>query len=234
VSAVICTLNEAENLRHVLPFIPSSVDEVVLIDGHSTDATVDVARRLRPDIVVHQQPGKGKDVAMQYGVQKATGDIVVMLDADGETDPAEMDKFLAPLLQGYDLAKGTRFAHGYKNKPFKRVFGNWTIAMTCNVLFFKRYSDLCSGYTAFWKDAAEDAGLWKANGWLYEPRIIARALRNGLRVIEVEHRSLGRISGQSRLPNWRQGLNSIRYILIERLRPPRSRKKKRAPILGRS
>ena len=109
ITAVVCTLNEAPNLIHVLPRIPSYVDEVLLVDGHSTDGTVEIARTLRPDIRVLYQEGNGKGEAMRYGMEQATGDIIVTLDADGETDPQEMAKFIEPLLQGYDFDEGLAF-----------------------------------------------------------------------------------------------------------------------------
>src|SRR5690242_3841803 len=85
VSVVIPALNEAENLPHVLPRIPAWVHEVILVDGHSTDATVAVARELRRDIRVIRQQGHGKGAALRSGFAAARGDIIVMLDADGST-----------------------------------------------------------------------------------------------------------------------------------------------------
>jgi len=102
ITALICALNEEENLLHVLPKIPGWVDEILLVDGHSTDRTVEVARQLNPDVKVLYQPGKGKGDALKCGIKHATGDIIVTLDADGSTDPEEMPKFIEPLLDGYD------------------------------------------------------------------------------------------------------------------------------------
>ena len=144
------------------------------MDGHSTDGTVEIARSLKPDIRVLLQKGQGKGEAMRYGMEQATGDIIVTLDADGETDPEEMAKFIEPLLQGYDFAKGTRFAAGWRHKPLHRLLGNFVIANTCNLLYGTRFSDLCSGYNAFWRHVLERAYLWSDDGWNYEPLIIAR------------------------------------------------------------
>ena len=87
VSVVIPALNEAANLPHVLPSIPYWVHEIVLVDGHSTDNTVEVAQQICPCIRVVQQKGKGKGSALRTGFAEATGEIIVMLDADGSTDP---------------------------------------------------------------------------------------------------------------------------------------------------
>ena len=77
VTALICTLNEENNLPHVLPKIPDWVDEVLLVDGHSADATVAVARKLCPAINILYQPGRGKGDALKYGIGNATGDSAV-------------------------------------------------------------------------------------------------------------------------------------------------------------
>src|SRR2546423_5518844 len=83
ITVVIPARNEAQNLRHVLPYIPSIVSEVILVDGHSTDDTIAVAQELMPTIHVIKQVRKGKGDALRIGFAACTGDIIVMLDADG-------------------------------------------------------------------------------------------------------------------------------------------------------
>src|SRR5690242_18742358 len=85
VTVVIPALNEAECLPHVLPRLPAWVDEVLLVDGQSTDGTIEIARRLRPDVRIVAQQGRGKGAALRTGLMQATGDIIVTLDADGST-----------------------------------------------------------------------------------------------------------------------------------------------------
>jgi glycosyltransferase involved in cell wall biosynthesis len=112
VSVIIPTLNEEQNLPHVLTKLPGRLHEVIIVDGFSTDDTLDVARRLRPDakIVLQQCPGKGD--ALRCGFEAATGDALVMLDADGSANPAEIPAFVETLMAGADFAKGTRFREG--------------------------------------------------------------------------------------------------------------------------
>ncbi|HEX7069393.1 MAG TPA: glycosyltransferase family 2 protein, partial [Rhodothermales bacterium] len=112
VSVVIPAKNEVRNIGWVLERIPTYVDEVIIVDGLSSDGTLDVARMLMPNIVeVHERrPGKG--AALRAGFAAATGDYVVMLDADGSMDPAEIDRYVERLDEGYDLVKGSRFLPG--------------------------------------------------------------------------------------------------------------------------
>src|ERR1700692_2869554 len=112
ISVIIPTRNEAQNLHHVLPCIPSIVSEVILVDGHSTDNTIEVAQQLLPTISIIKQGGIGKGDALRAGIAAATGDIMVMLDADGSADPSEIPRFVRALMAGYDFAKGSRFAQG--------------------------------------------------------------------------------------------------------------------------
>src|SRR6266700_104390 len=97
VSVVISALNEAQNLPYVLPYIPSIVSEVILVDGQSTDDTVAVAEQLMPSIRIVKQKGKGKGDALRIGFAACTGDIIVTLDADGSTNPREIPCFIEAL-----------------------------------------------------------------------------------------------------------------------------------------
>ena len=220
VSAVVCALNEARNLPHVLPHIPDWVDEVLLVDGGSTDETVAVARRLRPGVRVLRQSGEGKGAAMREGIERARGEIIVTLDADGETDPRELPSFVERLLEGHDFVKGSRFAKGWRNKPAHRLLGNWVIVTACNLLFGSKFSDLCSGYNAFWRDVPQRVNIWADDGWNYEPLILARLLRAGLDVVEEPQSYAGRLGEESKLSSWGQGLKTMLVLLQERFAAP--------------
>src|SRR5436189_4656898 len=109
ISVVIPTLNEAQNLPYVLPRIPPIVAEVILVDGHSTDNTIAVAQQLLPTIHVIKQMGKGKGSALRAGFAACTGDVIVLLDADGSADSNEISLFVEVLKAANDLAKCSRF-----------------------------------------------------------------------------------------------------------------------------
>src|SRR6266566_7081063 len=103
ISVVIPTLNEAENLPHILPDLPNIVSEVVLVDGGSKDNTIMVAKELRADIHIMRQTGKGKGNALAEGFAASTGNIIVMMDADGSHDPHEIVLFVDALVKGADF-----------------------------------------------------------------------------------------------------------------------------------
>ena len=153
ISIVVPALNEALNLSVVLPQLPQ-VHEVILVDGGSVDGTVMAARRALPDIVTVLQSRKGKGNALAAGFARVTGDIVVMFDADGSADPAEITRFVEALKAGADFAKGSRFTAGGGSAditPVRRL-GNRFLNGVFNVGFRTRYTDLCYGYNAFWAD----------------------------------------------------------------------------------
>ncbi len=222
VSVVIPALNEAQNLPHVLPRIPNWVDEVVLADGGSEDQTVEVARMLLPDVRVVHEPQPGKGVGLQAGFRAARGDIIVTLDADGSTDPAEIPAFVGCLLAGADFAKGSRFVQGAgtTDMGLVRRTGNWCLQRLVRVAFGGRYSDLCYGYNAFWRHVLPVID-GDADGFEIETLMNIRVLAAGMRVAEVASHEARRIHGQSHLRTFRDGLRVLRTIIRERRRAPR-------------
>jgi glycosyltransferase involved in cell wall biosynthesis len=218
VTVLVCTLNEEECLPHVLPRIPGWVHEVLLIDGGSTDRTVEVAQKLSPDIRILFQAGKGKGNAIKHGVRTSTGDIIVALDADGETDPADIKRFVEPLLRGADFVKGSRLARGRPaNMSFHRWVGNRILAWTCNALHGTRYTDVCSGYNGFWKRAFLGLEL-TLDSFEMEQEMLVKAAKAGRKVVEVFHQDNGRIGGVSKISDVRQGLIDWWIIVRERFR----------------
>ena len=217
VSVVIPTLNEAENLPHVLARLPAGLHELVIADGHSTDGTVDVARRLWPDVRVIFQPGRGKGDALAAGFAACTGDIIVTLDADGSTDGAELPRFVAALCNGADFVKGSRFAQGGASADltFIRRLGNRCLNALVNAAYGMRYSDLCYGYNAFWSRCLPYLHL-DCDGFEVETLMHVRIAKAGLVVHEVPSFESPRLHGASHLNAVRDGLRVVRTIAGER------------------
>jgi glycosyltransferase involved in cell wall biosynthesis len=219
VSVVIPTKNEAANLPLVLPRLPDFVTEVIIVDAHSTDGTVEVARSLRPDARILQQKSRGKGEALRIGFEAATGDIIVSIDADGSTRPEEIHSFVEALMGGADYVKGSRYMPGGGSTDLTalRRLGNHGLTFAVRVVHRAKFSDLCYGFNAFWADVLPILEL-KSDGFEIETEMNLRAHVTGLRIHEVPSVEAARIYGASNLHAVRDGLRVLRQILIERRR----------------
>lgn len=231
VSVVIPTLNEARNLPHVFDHMPDGIKELIIVDGRSVDGTCAVARRLRPDARIITQNRSGKGNALACGFAAATGQIIVMLDADGSADAGEIPFFVQALLNGADFAKGTRFAPGGGSADITRLrtLGNRLLMAMVNRAYGTAYSDLCYGFNVFWRrhlpvlslDSATPEGqdgtkrLW-GDGFEIETLIAIRVAVARLAVVEVPSFEHSRIHGVSNLTAFSDGLRVLRMILTER------------------
>lgn len=218
VTVVIPTLNEAKNLPLVLPRIPLDlVDEVILVDGRSTDDTVEVARSILPSITVVLEPKKGKGAAMSAGYRAATGDIIIVVDADGSNDPREIPRFLRALVEGADFVKGSRFAHhgGTTDMPRYRQMGNGAFVVAVNTLFGCKFTDLCYGYHAFWRYCLDIIETSELDGFEIDTALYLRAVRERLRIVEVPSFEGYRFFGVGKLQTIPDGFRVLGTILRE-------------------
>ena len=185
-----------------------------------SDTTKEVARSGWADVKIVSQTGNGKGDALRLGFAAATGDIIVMLDADGSTDPAEIPRFVAGLRTGADMAKGTRFVIGGGSADLTsfRHAGNWALTRLVNVLWKVKLTDLCYGYIAFWRDVIDDLDPL-CRGFEVETLLTIRALGAQLAMVEVPSYEAERISGRSQLRPVHDGIRVLRTILAEWLRP---------------
>jgi glycosyltransferase involved in cell wall biosynthesis len=221
ISVVVPTLDEAANIPHVFDRLPEGLFEVILVDGHSRDDTVAIAKAIRPSVRVVMEPRRGKGAALAAGFAAACGDIIVMLDADGSTDPAEIPRFVDPLFRGADMAKGSRFMDGGRSEDITvtRRLGNRALNGAVNVLFGTTYTDLCYGYNAVWAHCLADLDV-DCDGFEVETLMHVRAARARLRVVEVPSFERERMHGESKLRAWRDGRRALATILRERFRNP--------------
>ncbi len=232
---VVPARNEARNLELVLPQLPP-VHQVIVVDGHSVDDSREVVATVLPSAEFVQQTRRGKGNALACGFEAATGDIVVMFDADGSADPREIDAYVGTLLSGADFAKGSRVlaAGGSEDITFARDLGNKCLTLLTNLLFRTRYTDLCYGYNAFWRDVLPHlqvphsslAGPQWGDGFEIETLINCRVAAAGLQIHEVASHELSRVFGESNLHAVSDGLRVLRTILTERL----ARRVRRVPV----
>ncbi|OIK03852.1 glycosyltransferase family 2 protein [Streptomyces monashensis] len=233
VSVVIPAMNEAENLPYVFKTLPDWIHEVVLVDGNSTDDTVEVARSLWPGVRVVEQSGRGKGDALITGFEACRGDIIVMVDADGSADGGEIVSYVSALVSGADFAKGSRFANGggTDDMTFIRKLGNRALCAVVNRKFGARYTDLCYGYNAFWRHCLDKIDL-DCTGFEVETLMNIRVVKAGLKVQEIPSHEYLRIHGTSNLRAVRDGFRVLQVILKERSNRRELRRQERhSPML---
>jgi glycosyltransferase involved in cell wall biosynthesis len=229
ISIVVPARNEARNLEVILPRLPK-VHEVILVDGHSVDGTVETALRVMPSIKVIQQTRIGKGNALACGFAAVTGDIIVMFDADGSADPAEIPAFVAALVRGADVAKGTRFSAGGGSEDITgfRAAGNYFLNMLTNLMLGTDYTDLCYGYNAFWADILPalqlpdidlppraDGQMEWGDGFEIETVLNCRIAEARMVITEVGSVERLRIFGESNLRAVSDGFRVLRTIWTE-------------------
>ncbi|MFC1407987.1 glycosyltransferase family 2 protein [Streptacidiphilus sp. N1-12] len=217
VSLVVPAHNEARNIPWVFEQIPRCVDEVILVDGDSSDATLRMAAHCLPTVRSVPQRGPGKGSALRTGFGAATGEYVVMLDADGSMWPGEIPHYLHFLDNGYDFVKGSRFVAGGGSLDLTRIrsLGNRALLTVVNRLYDTMLTDLCYGYCAFRRSFLDELDL-RSTGFEIEAEMVAHALRSGLRIAEVPSLELPRRNGRSHLHAVSDGRRVLRTLLAER------------------
>lgn len=215
-SVVVPTFNEAKNIGWVLRRLPP-VDEVIVVDRCSPDRTAAIAEALYRRVLVIDEPRQGKGTALRTGFAAASGDVVVMIDADGSMDPAEIPMYVEGIQQGYDFVKGSRFMSGGGSDDITpmRALGNRALMRATNLLYMSRFTDLCYGFMAFRRAVLPDLDL-RSTGFEIETEIVVNAVIANLRILEVPTHERQRRSGGSNLRAIRDGQRVLSTILRER------------------
>jgi hypothetical protein len=216
ISVVVPAMNEERNIGQVLSELPDGLHEVILVDGNSKDNTIEAARQACPEIRVTTQSGRGKGDAFRTGFAAVTGNLIVMLDADGSADPAEIVRFVEALEAGADFAKGSRYMDGGGSADITKLrsLGNTVLSGTANMLHGTEFTDLCYGYNAFWARCLPFISL-DVPGFEVETLINLRMASAGMKIVEVPSYEKLRMHGESNLNTFRDGFRVLGTIFRE-------------------
>ncbi len=204
--------------------------EVVIVDDGSTDGTRDYLDTLRGDEevrVIFHEHNQGKGAAVRTALRAATGDLMIIQDADLEYDPRDYPVLLQPVLEGRaEVVYGSRFRGGpTKAMFFWHMLGNRLLTLATNVLYDTILTDMETCYKLFTRRVAEQLDL-RAPGWGFDPEITAQILLLGYRIYEVPISYNGREFTEGKKISWRDGFTVLKTLLAYRLRgyrPPQQR-----------
>lgn len=222
------TLNEVEGVRAILPRIPrEAFHQILLLDGGSTDGTVEWARSHGYTVLIQRQ--KGIRFAYLEALPWIEGDIIITFSPDGNCDPEVLPRLIDKMREGYDLVIGSRYLGGAKSEDDDLVtaFGNWLFTRTVNLLYGSRYSDVMVIYRAFTRDLPYDLGLDQESAYTlpeklfrtvisWEPLMSVRAAKRRKRIGELLAREPRRIGGGRKLQVLRWGAAYYFQIWKER------------------
>ena len=192
--------------------------ELIVIDDGSTDGTEDILPALADSKVrvVSHPVNRGKTAAIRTGLAHATGDLVVIQDADLEYDPEDWSKLLAPVLEGRArVVYGSRFAGRRHNMLLWSTVGNRFLCLVTNALYGSRLSDVETCYKLFDRRVLQGITL-RSERFGFEPEVTAKLLRAGEPIVEVPISYDGRTRQEGKKISWRDGLETLRILVASR------------------
>lgn len=224
-SIIVPVYNEAQTIGQVLDRIealdlaPLNLEkEVIVVDDCSTDGSTQIVGQHIPksggNRIAHLSIiNLGKGAAVRFGFRHATGDIVLIQDADLELDPSELLKLVEPVVKGQaDVVYGSRFARRSQGIPRRTRVANWTLTKITNVLFGCRLTDMETAYKVFRRDVLRKVAL-RCVQFDIEPEITARILQAGYAIVEVPISYRPRRSDEGKKISWTDGVDAV-YTLL--------------------
>lgn len=212
VTLIMLTLNEIDGLKAIMPRIdPSWYDELIVMDGGSSDGTIEFCKAHGYPVYIQQNPGLGS--AYLEALQKATGEIIITFSPDGNSDPSRLPNLIAKMKEGYDIVIVSRYREWAISEDDDLVtgFGNWMFTKMFNILFRESVTDLLVIYRAFKKSLVEELKVdHRAIAW--QTQLMAKAAKNRKKIGEIPGNEPPRIGGARKMSPIRNGLAEL-YML---------------------
>lgn len=233
-SVIIPCYNERETIEEIVRRVESSeieLKEIIIVDDFSRDGTRDILAQLGKNPLIRvllHEINQGKGAALRTGFQHATGDVVVVQDADLEYDPAEYPRLLQPILDGKaDVVFGSRFMGGEPHRVvfFWHMVGNKVLTLLSNMMTNINLTDMETCYKMFRREVLDQIDICE-NRFGFEPEITAKVSRLGCRIYEVGISYAGRTYAEGKKINWKDGFRAIYAILKYNLFAPIRKKRK--------
>jgi glycosyltransferase involved in cell wall biosynthesis len=215
-SIIIPVFNEEQTILPILKKIqsvklPGLEKEIIIVNDGSTDKTAGLLKKTRipRTRILHHEKNRGKGAAIRTAIPHATGDFVIIQDADLEYDPADYLKLLEPLLRNQgDVVYGSRFLGAYRAFSFWNYAGNKFLTLFANLLFNASLTDIETGYKVFRGSVFRDLNL-KADRFDFDPEVTAKVLKRGLKIHEVPISYNARDFKHGKKITWRDGLIAL-------------------------
>jgi dolichol-phosphate mannosyltransferase len=227
IATVILARNEERTIGDAVVGASNYCGRVVVMDGHSVDATVTIAREAGAE--VHLDPGTGKGAAIRQSLSLVPEPVVVFMDADGSHDPADIPRLAAPVLEGRtDLCIGSRFTGGSEELSITvgqlvRTIGNISMNIAINKRWGVELTDTLNGFRAARREAVLQVGL-REDIHTIEQEMVMKLLRAGYRVMNIPTHEYPRRFGESHIRIWRQWPRFVWCVMTHVLRPSRGRR----------
>jgi glycosyltransferase involved in cell wall biosynthesis len=217
-SVVIPVYNEKNSLLEIIRRVQAVPieKEIILVDDFSSDGTREVLRDLekREFKVLYHEKNQGKGAALRTGFRRATGEFVIVQDADLEYDPNDYSKLIQPILDGRaDVVYGSRFSGQRKNMTSLHTLGNLFLTGVTNIFFGTSITDMETCYKLFRRETIQAIRI-ECNRFNFEPEVTAKLLKRGLRIVEVPISYSGRSASEGKKITWRDGFSAV-WTLIK-------------------
>lgn len=226
-SIVIPTYNEAKTIHTVLERVfgsalPEWNKQVIVVDDGSQDNTKDVLKKWQKQAtIIHMPHNQGKGAAVSEGLRRASGDIIIIQDADLEYSPDDYPVLLAPFEnERVNAVYGSRFLGPHLSTMFVYALGNKFVTFVTNILYNTTITDMETGYKAFRRSAIKDLEI-KAKRFDFEPEVTAKLLRSGNQIYEVPISYFGRKFEEGKKLTWRDGVVALITLIQYRFWHPK-------------